>query len=48
MPMTRILYKAVRSVNDCLDMSDDIPNIEEWQMQLNISKYGFWELDMTT
>ena len=36
------LYKAVKVVNDCLDMSDDILNIEswteEWQMQINISK----------
>jgi len=36
------LYKAVKTVNVCLDMSDDILNIEswieEWQMRINISK----------
>ena len=36
------LYKAVKTVNDYLDMIDDILNIgswiEEWQIRINISK----------
>ena len=40
--MTRNFIKVLKTSNDCLNMSDDILNIEcwieKWKMRLNISK----------